>query len=949
MLVALSFGLVPDKTGAIRDSRAAIAEAIAVNSAGYIHKNDIERLRTTLRLVIDRNEELLSAAARDVNKEIVVAVGDHERHWQDKSDKASTSSFVKVPVHADDKHWGQIELRFTPLSGSGVYALLYDERFHLLLFVALAGFIAFRIFLGQVLRHLDPAQAVPPHVRSALDTLAEGLIVIDKNENVVLANESFSSIVGKSADELLGVRASELGFFTVGGESVTSKMPWTTTLSHGQLLRNEILLLKDVENNTRSFIVNCSPVLGAGNDHAGVLISLDDVTELEENKTELRKSKDAAEEANKAKSDFLANMSHEIRTPMNAILGFTDVLRRGYMSSQTDRRKYLDTIHSSGEHLLHLINDLLDLSKVEAGHMETELLPVPVHELAREVISVLMVRAQEKGINLEFDITDDIPETIHTDPTRVRQIITNLIGNAIKFTESGGVQVYLGYENNNNTPEYIIRVKDSGIGIKDEYLESIFDPFVQADTSVTRRFGGTGLGLAISRRFARLMGGDIIANSVEGEGTEFIVTLNTGPLDDIRMLTPEEALMSNTQNENIQDANWHFPAGTRVLVVDDGAENRELVKIVLENVGLEISCAENGQEAVQQALVHRFDAILMDVQMPVMDGYQATINLRNEGLDVPIIALTADIMKGFEQKCLAAGFTSFLSKPVDIDKLIEVLAEKLNGSKIDNVEHAPIPDEQVIDPLENNEPIECTLPTANPAIIATVSKFIDGLAVRFEDARQSLEFGDLEEVARFAHWLKGSGGTVGFHAFTQPAEMLEMHIKNGQIKQIESSLNALESISHRLVRPGEAKNTSANAETESLPTYTEAELNEVIEDNSPVVCQLPLNNPRMRQTVEKFLLRLNERLPVLDELINSHQYEQIQEIASWLKGAAGTVGFHDFTEPATALETAATQQADADIQASFSIILDLVRRIELPIEKTVHENDNLNKEMGVGS
>ena len=222
--------------------------------------------------------------------------------------------------------------------------------------MVVGAFFLFRFFLVRALRHLDPSQAVPTHARSALDTLAEGLIVIDKKEQVVLTNAALTTILGRTPEQLLGLRASKRGFTRAGGVSLASgESPWVKTIKSGLPQRNDMSELHDAQGRLRSFIVNCSPVLGSGGDHAGVLVSLDDVTELEANKVELRASKDEAEAANQAKGDFLANMSHEIRTPMNAILGFTDIPRRGYARSNEDRHKYLDTIHRSGTHLLQLI------------------------------------------------------------------------------------------------------------------------------------------------------------------------------------------------------------------------------------------------------------------------------------------------------------------------------------------------------------------------------------------------------------------------------------------------------------------------------------------------------------------------------------------------------------------------------------------------------------------
>ena len=316
--------------------------------------------------------------------------------------------------------------------------------------------------------------------------------------------------------------------------------------------------------------------MGPDGKAGGVLISLDDVTELEQNKAELAQARDDAEAANRAKSDFLANMSHEIRTPMNAILGFTEVLKRGWGKNEREARKHLDTIHSSGKHLIELINDILDLSKVEAGRMEVERIDCEPHKVIREVVKVFNARAREKGVTLAFEAATPLPERIQSDPGRMRQIVTNLVGNALKFTERGGVRVVARMAGTRSAPQLAIDVVDTGVGIPEDKIGKLFQAFVQADTSVTRKFGGTGLGLVLSRNFARALGGDITVTSVAGQGSTFTATVDTGALIGVRMLDPAEATRVDEEVAADSSLRWEFPA-RRILVVDDGPENRELV------------------------------------------------------------------------------------------------------------------------------------------------------------------------------------------------------------------------------------------------------------------------------------------------------------------------------------------------------------------------------------
>lgn len=394
---------------------------------------------------------------------------------------------------------------------------------------------------------------------------------------------------------------------------------------------------------------------------------------------EMDRKRAQAEAANSAKSEFLANMSHEIRTPMNAIIGFADLLTDDSLNEKK-RKDYVDTIRRNGKHLLSVINDILDLSKVEAGKMEVEQIDTELSTVVGEVGELMRGRAEAKGLELNVQCDEDLPAVIKTDTVRLRQVLINLIGNAVKFTEQGSVQVWVSQQpgKEQDTAEISFDVIDTGIGIRDEALANLFKPFSQADESMSRRFGGTGLGLTICQRFVEMLGGDIHAESVLGEGSRFRFTIMARVVDACPTGSGNNA--SNQTGEHAGPAvDIDAPLSGRVLLAEDGPDNQRLIQFHLKKMGLETELAENGKVAVEFALTEQkkgtpYDVILMDMQMPVMDGYTAAQTLRNAGYPGLIIALTAHAMQGDRERCLSYGCNEYTTKPIDKVQLKKLLA-----------------------------------------------------------------------------------------------------------------------------------------------------------------------------------------------------------------------------------------------------------------------------------
>jgi signal transduction histidine kinase/DNA-binding NarL/FixJ family response regulator len=487
------------------------------------------------------------------------------------------------------------------------------------------------------------------------------------------------------------------------------------------------------------------------------------------------------ERATRAKTEFLATMSHEIRTPLNAILGMADLLAETGLNDA--QRKYVEVFQRAGANLLGLINDILDLSKVEAGQMELESVDFELADVVRGVLDLTRLRATIKGLEVGSTLAEGLPPVLIGDPLRLRQILLNLLGNAMKFTESGRLEVEVALDPADPQPGALLfRVKDTGIGIPEDKLGSIFENFSQADSSTTRKYGGTGLGLAISKRLVELMGGRIWVESVVGQGSTFLFTAKLGVSK-----RPANSLGTGIRPGSSPQVTVRL-AATHLLLADDSEDNRFLIGEYLKHSRCIVDFAENGEIALAKMKSGHYDLVLMDAHMPVMDGYAATRAMRawervQSARQVPILALTADAFKEAVEQSAAAGFNAHLTKP--IAKLTLMDAIQRYALPCDRPNHAALP---------------AAAPIAiEPSVAAMAPRYLKNVEKSLQELHVAETAGDCATIQRIGHNLHGTGGSFGFPRITEFGAAMEQAAKDRDTGRIHSSISQFGSYLEQLL------------------------------------------------------------------------------------------------------------------------------------------------------
>jgi PAS domain S-box-containing protein len=613
------------------------------------------------------------------------------------------------------------------------------------------------------------------YTRSLIESNIDALMTTDPSGIITDVNKQMEALTGCTRDELIG--APFKSYFT---DPERAEAGIKLVLSEKKVTDYELTACAlDGKQTVVSY--NATTFYDRGRTLQGVFAAARDVTERKRVEAELQQAKASAESASQTKSDFLASMSHEIRTPLNAIMGIADLLSKTPLSPE--QNEYVQTSRRAGENLLQLINDILDLSKVEASQLELERTGFSLTDLLEKVAEIVSVRASEKGLSLVCDISPDVPAHLVGDPTRLRQVLLNLLGNAIKFTEFGEVALRVTSDAASPAPGALrFAVSDTGIGIPDEKLGAVFERFTQGDSSTTRRYGGSGLGLTISKRLVELMGGRISVRSGVGKGSEFSFGV------------PLEIWAGASQGLTAPTFTGPEPPlpALNILLVEDSADNRMITLAYLRDTPHRVEVAENGAIAFEKFTGGHFDLVLMDRQMPVMDGLTATRAIREwEQADhrppTPIVALTAAALKGDREQCMAAGCTAYLTKPIKQEVLLQAIKELGVGPPLS--------------PGKSSRK-DRILVRADPKFADLIPEFLKNRRLDVSAMLDALDRGDFETVKRLGHGMRGSGGSYGFQAITdlgtaleQAAESVDDDASRKRVDELTSYLDRVEAVS----------------------------------------------------------------------------------------------------------------------------------------------------------
>ena len=637
---------------------------------------------------------------------------------------------------------------------------------------------------------------------SAVEQSPGTIVITDINGNIEYCNAKFTELSGYSPQEVYGKNPRIL---KSGMQPADIYRDLWTTITIGEQWRGELLNRKKNGELYWEF-ASISPLRNPNGMITHYLKVAEDITDRKQVEQALSHAKEAAERASQAKSEFLANMSHEIRTPMNVIIGMTDYLLKSDI--QQEFSDYIGMVNDSAKLLLSIINQILDFSKIEAGKLEIDKIPFRMKETIERLVKILSNSANEKGILLDLRFQEDIPDYVLGDPIRLQQVLINLIGNAIKFTDQGEIKISLKAVNKGETfVTFLVSVEDTGIGIPREKLSQLFQSFSQVDNSLARQYEGTGLGLAISKRLVELMGGTIGVESEPGIGSRFHFTAvfeqyqlpecfgNLDLLEDVsahaelagrRHIEKQGHLDRARIADNVKDA-----IQAKILLAEDKEMNQKVAKVILGNRGWQVVAVSNGREALKALEEDRYDLILMDIQMPEMDGMAVTAHIRNDeqnpNRDIPIIAMTANVLQGNQEEYFRYGMNGFVAKPFVIDDLYKTIETWLTRRTEESV--------KVPDGLAEGLRL---LGGDKELYQEIVTIFLQEYPAELEQLELALANESSKDVGEIAHGIKGELGNLGAKEAYQLAANIEKRAKKGSLLEISGLLSELKGAIQRL-------------------------------------------------------------------------------------------------------------------------------------------------------
>ncbi len=621
--------------------------------------------------------------------------------------------------------------------------------------------------------------------RSIIANMNLGLMEVDTEENIQFVNQSFCEMCGYPMEELLGKKASVLFVRGENNEMMETK---------NDLRRNGVsdayeISVKNKRGEIKWWLISGAPRFNEKGDLVGSIGIHLDITIQKQQEIELLEARTQAELSASAKQLFLANMSHEIRTPLNGILGMGRQLLKTRLNEK--QKFFLDSINHAGEHLLVVINDILDISKIEAGKLTLETIGFELKEVIKHTVQVMQHRVEEKGLSLYTSVEETIAPVLLGDPYRLKQVMLNLVSNAIKFSEKGNIRVECNLGVHDKSKQAInITVSDEGVGMEKEFLSKLFQGFLQEDDTVSRKYGGTGLGMSITRQLVEMMGGSIRVESEKGKGTSvhLCIPFVTGSY-------------KNLPAKEVSSADSSVLKNSRILLVEDNEINRLVVVTTLGYYGAEITETVNGEEAVNAVRNDDYDVILMDMQMPVMNGLEATRLIRGElKSDIPIIAFTANAIKGENEKCIDAGMNDYISKPFEEEDLVNMIAKWLgkdSAAKKTNQDTGMKTLEKLYDLSKLHE-----ISRGNDSFVQKmISLFTDQAPASVNEIKAALEQNDLPRIRAIAHRIKPSLDNMGINSFHNGIRELEkLAQEGGPIAEIARLVDEMDQVISEVLR-----------------------------------------------------------------------------------------------------------------------------------------------------